>query len=85
MNKKPVTLTIQRWGNSLAVRIPATIAKKAHFEQGSSVEIILQDGAITFKHVGQNFLTLDERLKRFDPIKHGGEVMVEELIGQERF
>jgi hypothetical protein len=28
---KTATLTIQRWGNSLAVRIPAAVARAAHF------------------------------------------------------
>lgn len=85
MTTKPVTLTIQRWGNSLAVRIPAVIARRAHFEQGTSIEITLQEGTVTFKPVGHKLLTLDERLKLFDIAKHGGEVMTSELIGQEKF
>jgi len=28
---KPATLTVQQWGNSLAVRIPAAIARAAHY------------------------------------------------------
>lgn len=29
---KTATLTIQQWGNSLAVRIPAAVARSAHFD-----------------------------------------------------
>jgi antitoxin MazE len=35
---KTATLTIQQWGNSLAVRIPAPVARSAHFEVGLEVE-----------------------------------------------
>jgi antitoxin MazE len=30
-------LTIQQWGNSLAVRIPAVVARSAHFEAGQEI------------------------------------------------
>ncbi len=32
-------LTVQQWGNSLAVRIPAAVARTAHFTVGQPVEI----------------------------------------------
>lgn len=31
--------TIAKWGNSLAVRIPSTLAKKLNLKEGTSVEI----------------------------------------------
>ena len=33
------TTQVTRWGNSLALRIPKTIAQDAHLEQGDSVTI----------------------------------------------
>ena len=85
MRTKPVTLTVQRWGNSLAVRIPAAIARRAHFELGTPIEIALQDVGVTIKPMGERQLTLNERLAIFDPKIHGQEVMVSGLMGQERF
>lgn len=82
---KYATLTIQRWGNSLAVRIPAAIAKQAHFEIGTLIAVELQEVGIAVKPVGPRKLTLDERLKLFDPEKHGGEAMTTENIGVEKF
>lgn len=37
---------IQKWGNSLGVRIPGTIAKELNLQNGSQVEIIDEDGKI---------------------------------------
>ncbi len=33
-------VTIQKWGNSLAIRIPGSYAKDISIQQGSSVELI---------------------------------------------
>jgi antitoxin MazE len=37
---------IQKWGNSLGVRIPNSIAKDLNLENGSHVEILDEDGKI---------------------------------------
>jgi len=37
---------IQKWGNSLGIRIPNSIIKDLNLENGSSVEIIDEDGKI---------------------------------------
>jgi antitoxin MazE len=39
MTHKVATLTVQKWGNSLAIRIPAALARSAHFELGTLVEL----------------------------------------------
>ncbi len=82
---KIATLTVQKWGNSLAVRIPAALARSAHFHLGTPVELAVQDDAIIVRSIGSQNLTLDERLKLFDPKKHSGEVMASELLGAEKF
>ena len=35
---------IQKWGNSLALRIPKSFAAETHLEQGTLVEVSLHDG-----------------------------------------
>ena len=35
-------VTIQKWGNSLAIRIPASYAKDISIHQGSSVDLIME-------------------------------------------
>lgn len=80
---KTATLTLQQWGNSLAVRIPAAVARAAHFEVGQEVQVTSDEIGVTVKPVGQRKLTLAEKLALFDPAKHGGEAMTTGLIGAE--
>lgn len=85
MPYKTATLTIQKWGNSLALRIPASIARSAHFHLGTLVELDVYNGNILVKPTGQQKPTLDERLASFDPKKHSGEIMAVEQTGLEKF
>lgn len=84
MTQKTATLTVQKWGNSLAVRIPATLARYAHFHSGTLVELDAHDGSIIVKATGYRKLTLNERLASFDPKIHGGEVMLAKPVGLEK-
>ena len=38
--------TIQKWGNSLALRIPKTVARDVQLENGSQVNLAVQDGKV---------------------------------------
>lgn len=80
-----VNLTIQQWGNSLAVRIPSAIARSVHFAVGQPVEVTVQDSGLVVKPVGAPKLTLTQKLALFDPAEHGGEAMTTKLIGSEVF
>jgi antitoxin MazE len=80
---KTATLTIQRWGNSLAVRIPAAVARSAHFEVGQEVEVTTEEVGVSVKPVGPRKLTFAEKLAQFDPAKHGGEAMATGPVGVE--
>jgi antitoxin MazE len=80
---KTATLTVQRWGNSLAVRIPAAVARSARFVVGQPVEVSVAKEGILVKHAGKPKLTLAQKLAAFDPARHGGEAMVTRPIGNE--
>lgn len=55
---------IQKWGNSLAVRIPKTFAVQTHIEQDSVVDLSLVNGEIVVKpQKDQPKYTLNELLK----------------------
>ena len=41
--------TIQKWGNSLALRIPMSFAKNIHLHQGSSVDLVLAKDKIEIR------------------------------------
>ena len=63
------------WGNSLAVRIPAEIARTAKLSAGQVVEVAAQDVGVYIVPIGPREMTLAERLAAYDPEIHGGEVM----------
>jgi antitoxin MazE len=87
MKRKPVkevsVLTVQRWGNSLAVRIPAAMARSARFAVGVPVELSLQGRAVLLCAVGPPELSLEQKLAAFDPQRHGGEAMATRRLGRE--
>lgn len=82
---RTATLTLQQWGNSLAVRIPAAVARSARFKVGQPVEVSVQDSSVLVKPVGEPRLTLAQKLAVFDPVRHGGEAMVAGRVGKEVF
>jgi antitoxin MazE len=80
---KSAALTVQRWGNSLAVRIPAAVARSARFKVGQPVEVSAQESNVLVKAIGEPKLSLSEKLAAFDPAVHGGEVMATRPVGRE--
>ena len=76
-------LKVQQWGNSLAVRIPATVARSARFRVGQPVEVSAQEFNVLVKAIGEPRLTLAQKLAAFDPARHGGEVMATRAVGNE--
>ena len=81
--QKSATLTLQQWGNSLAVRIPAAVARSARLRVGQPVEVSAQDRDVLVKALGEPRLTLAQKLAAFDPARHGGEVMATTRAGRE--
>jgi antitoxin MazE len=57
---KQMYATIQKWGNSQAVRLPRSILEKAGLEGKDQVELVVKDGNITIIPVKKH-LTLRER------------------------
>lgn len=44
---------IQRWGNSLGLRIPKSFAAEAHVEAGSTVDLSVEDGRLVVRAVDE--------------------------------
>ena len=80
---KTATLTVQQWGNSLAVRIPAAVARSARFRVGQPVEVSAQDSTVLVRPIGKPTTTLAQKLAAFDPNLHGGEAMASIPVGAE--
>lgn len=58
-----MTTTVQKWGNSLALRIPCAIAKDVHLHKGSVVEVAVVEGNMVLKPKGECKYSLSKMLK----------------------
>lgn len=78
-------LDIKHWGNNLGVRLPAAVAREAHLHADQRVRVTVEDGRVVIEPLRDEPLTLEQRLARFDPTRHGGEVMATDEVGAEKW
>ena len=57
---------IQKWGNSLGVRLPKELARKRSLREGSRVRVIETKTGVAIEIIQRKRRTLDELLKQFD-------------------
>ena len=56
--------TIQKWGNSLAIRIPKSFANEIDLSQGTEIDLILFEDKIQIEPIKKKKLSLDDLLSR---------------------
>jgi antitoxin MazE len=78
-------LDIKHWGNNLGVRLPAAVARAANLHADQRVRVQVDQGRVIITPVDDGALTLEQRLARFDPARHGGEAMATAAVGAERW
>lgn len=78
-------LDIKHWGNNLGVRLPAAVAREARLHVDQRVRIEVEGGRIVITPLRDEPLSLEQRLARFDPARHGGEAMATRAVGAERW
>jgi len=54
---------VQKWGNSLALRIPKSFAAEAGLREGASVELSVVEGRLIVQPVAPRPPTLEELLR----------------------
>ena len=59
--------TVRKWGNSAAVRIPASVMKTAQLNLDDVVNVRDEAGRIVIEPVRQKTYTLEELLKAITP------------------
>jgi antitoxin MazE len=74
---------IQRWGNSLALRIPRTYATETRIAEGSEVELTLKSGSLVVRPIVRKRHSLTGLLKRITPANRHGSVETGQAVGQE--
>jgi antitoxin MazE len=74
---------IQRWGNSLGLRIPRSFAEEAGVEAGSEVNLSVRDGDLVVRASKRRSYRLSELLEKVTAKNLHGEVDTGEPIGRE--
>lgn len=75
--------TIQKWGNSLAVRIPKAFVQEAHVVYGKVVDLTVANGKIVIDPHPEPEYRLEDLLKRVTKQNRHAEVETGEPVGQE--
>ncbi len=76
-----VETTLQKWGNSLGLRMPSVIVKSINLKQGSELEIRLKDGAIIL--IPKKNKQLSELLSQINPYNIHSEKSFGKSVGRE--
>jgi antitoxin MazE len=74
---------IQKWGNSLGLRIPKSFAAEAKVEDGSTVDISVVNGGLVVRPMRRRRYVLGELLKGIRPDNLHEEVSTGERVGVE--
>ena len=74
---------IQKWGNSLALRIPKSFANEVGLQRETSVEVSLADGKLVITPVSRPKLTLNQLLAKVTKENLHGEVDTGSATGAE--
>ena len=73
---------VQKWGNSLGIRIPNLYVKEFDLKNGSSVEITEEAGKLVIK---PKKISLAEMLSRITPENIHSEISTGKSIGNEEW
>jgi antitoxin MazE len=74
---------IQKWGNSLAVRIPKAFVKEAHVAYGTSVDLTVDDGKIVIDPHAEPQYRLEDLLKGVTKRNVHAEIDTGDAVGRE--
>jgi antitoxin MazE len=73
---------IQKWGNSLALRIPNNYAKDIHLKKGSHVNLVIENNKIVVSPKKEN-IKLKALLSKIDKNNLHSEEVSGESVGKE--
>lgn len=74
--------TVQKWGNSLAVRIPKNISKDTSVTEGSNIDILVENGNIILSPRKKEY-SLKELLNNVTTENIHAEISTGEITGGE--
>lgn len=74
---------VQKWGNSLVLRIPKALAEEAGLEAGSEVELRVENGCLKIYPAGAPRYTLEELVAQITPENRHEEWDIGPPVGKE--
>ena len=74
---------IRKWGNSLGVRIPKSLALDVRVEDGCSVDLSIENGRLIIVPIAKDDLKLDKLLEQITPQNLHGELGTGKPVGGE--
>jgi antitoxin MazE len=74
---------VQKWGNSLALRIPKAFADETQLHEGATVDFTLQDGNLVIIPVRKQTFTLEALLKDIQPDNQHEPIETGDAVGRE--
>lgn len=76
---------VQRWGNSLAVRLPASVAEDCALTEGTSVEVRVEEGRVLLvpEARGRRVYTLAELVAKISRRNRHRSVAIGRRVGRE--
>lgn len=74
---------VQKWGNSLGIRIPKVLAQEVALETDSEVDLSTQDGTIVISPVMQKTVSLRRLLSKVTDENIHGEISTGKVEGKE--
>jgi antitoxin MazE len=75
--------SVQRWGNSLALRIPRSFAAETRIDEGTEVELSLKSGALVIRPVVRKKHDLSDLLRRVTPANRHEAIQTGKVEGKE--
>ena len=74
---------IQKWGNSLALRIPKVFADLVQIQKGSEVDISVDDGKLLISVISEEEYSLEDFLSKIDENNIHEEITFGDSVGRE--
>ncbi len=74
---------ITKWGNSLAIRIPRSVAEQVHITEGTAINFSVEGNSIVITPQKRKKYTLDELLEGMTPDKFHPELDSGNAVGNE--
>ena len=74
---------VQKWGNSLALRIPKPFAEDVGVSEGTVVDVSVADGRLTAAPIARRRVRLNDLLRRVTKRNLHGETATGRAVGRE--